>query len=202
MKVYIIRHGQTEANKARLFAGSMDSPLTNLGIEQAKEAGKKLENIEFNAIYASDLSRAIDTANFIRQANKTGAAELEVCIEPRLREKDFGNWEGLPFEEIEKKYADEWAKFISDPDMGIASGETSEAFSGRVEKSYNEIVGRHENASDKNICIVAHGGVLMALFSYFFYGDSSGYFKFSFSNAKINMVEYVGGQLIIKAINA
>ena len=66
MEIYFVRHGQTIWNTQKRFQGLSDSPLTELGIEQAKLLGKKLKNVKFDKFYSSALKRANDTANYIK----------------------------------------------------------------------------------------------------------------------------------------
>lgn len=198
MKVYFIRHGQTVANERREMSGSKDVPLTALGLSQAKEASEKLKDISFQAIYASDLQRAHNTAREI-----AAGRNQEIELVPGLRERDFGVWEGMTFDQIKVEFPEEWQRFIdTGVEHSIPESENHAEFFSRVVGAYESVVGKHSLDSDDIICIVAHAGVLMCLFSYLTYGDNSGYFKYDFGNSKINMIEYVMGYPIIKALNA
>ena len=96
---YIIRHGQSEANAKGILQGSqIDTPLTELGRSQAQVTLSKLETDNFDAIYASPLLRAAQTATIIGGSDKT------ITFDPRLKEYDYGTWDG----EIE---ADIWQKY-------------------------------------------------------------------------------------------
>lgn len=106
-RIILIRHGQSEANKARIFAGHTDAPLSEKGHEQARAAAKYLrEHEQIDAVYASDLSRAMNTA---RPTAK--AFSLPIHPEKELREIFAGEWEGLPFTTLNEDYAadrDRW----------------------------------------------------------------------------------------------
>ena len=96
---YIIRHGQSEANAKGILQGSqIDTPLTELGRSQAQVTLSKLGTDNFDAIYASPLLRAAQTATIIGGSDKT------ITFDPRLKEYDYGTWDG----EIE---ADIWQKY-------------------------------------------------------------------------------------------
>lgn len=88
MSLYVTRHGQTNYNVNNLVCGISPAALTTDGIEQAKELGRQLKSIKYDFLYVSPLQRAIDTADY---ANVEG---LEVIIEPRISEINFGIYEG------------------------------------------------------------------------------------------------------------
>ena len=90
--VYMIRHGQTYFNKYRRMQGWCDSPLTEVGKQDARNAGKMLAGIHFDAAYASDMTRAMDTAKLILPAS--GNDELDVTPMPAFREAFYGYFEG------------------------------------------------------------------------------------------------------------
>jgi broad specificity phosphatase PhoE len=96
---YIVRHGQTEWNVKKLTQGHKDSPLTEQGISQAKELGKKLLKVKFDRAFSSDLLRAKRTAEIIALEHK-----LEVQTTELLREKSWGKLEGTDFETFTRTY--------------------------------------------------------------------------------------------------
>lgn len=87
--MYIVRHGETEANVKKLLMGQQDSPLTDNGIAQAKSLGEKFKDINFDAVFSSDLLRAKRTAEFITLEKKLAIQTSEL-----LREKNYGAFEG------------------------------------------------------------------------------------------------------------
>ncbi len=93
----LVRHGQSEANRARVFAGHLDSPLTDLGRAQARAARARLATIRFARVVSSDLSRAHDTARLLLDE----AAAVETF--PELRERFCGAYEGRPYAEAEAR---------------------------------------------------------------------------------------------------
>lgn len=95
MKLTLIRHGATTWNALRRFQGQTDVPLSEEGRAQAAAIAAALRSESFDRIYSSDLSRALETACIIAAARKT-----EVVADRRLREFDFGRWEGLTWEQI------------------------------------------------------------------------------------------------------
>lgn len=198
MNIYLVRHGESVANVQKYISGKTDVALTEKGLQQAKEVAKKLGDVEFSAIYSSNLQRAMNTAGEILKGK-----DLELITFRDLQERDFGDWEGLTYEQIEQKFPEAWDNFLKKGyNADVPGGEGISVFFNRVKNAFLNVIGRHEVKSDENICIVVHGCVLMALFSYFSHGDLRGYNKYSFDNARINMVQYTNDYSIIRKLNA
>lgn len=143
---YMIRHGETEANAARLMAGSLDSPLTENGKNQAKSVQPILKSLTVKPqiIVHSQLSRARDTAGILNEALKVPMTE-----DPEFAEMCAGEWEGVPYEQCRFMMKD-WAS--------APGGETFEDFFARIKRAKNRILG-HQSAPP---LIVSHGGVFRA----------------------------------------
>lgn len=162
MKLYLVRHGETEYNVQARFLGRTDGDLSEIGLGQAREAAQQLAGVNVRAVFSSDLRRARVTAELI--AAQHG---VDVVPVPEFREIDFGAWEGLTYAEIEaldKEYVAQWVK---DPfTVDIPGGETWQAFKRRVLGTLNRIVAVHTDivehgeatAPHNEIIIVAHGG--------------------------------------------
>ena len=104
----IIRHGFSEFNKARKFTGQMDIPLDEAGFEQAREtAAYVLKNYKIDAVYSSDLCRAVDTAKPIAKA-----LSLPIKTSEKLREMNLGEWQGMGFDEVKEKYPEKFQSFL------------------------------------------------------------------------------------------
>ena len=102
MELVLVRHGETEWNAARRFQGQSQVPLSERGRTQAAALERALRTESFSHAYASDLERALETARTI-----VGALRLDIASDARLREFDFGLWEGLTWPEIVAR----WPKF-------------------------------------------------------------------------------------------
>jgi probable phosphoglycerate mutase len=162
--LYLVRHGQTEYNVQGRMQGSLDSPLTASGIEQARNIGYALRNLIEHpdgwTIESSPLPRARVTAEIIREELNMNSA---IVLDERLREVSLGSWEGLSREEIDKKWPDArikasvrraWAYHCPD-------GEPLEAVRERL-------VNWLENVGDRNRVVVTHGiagSVLRGIFT-------------------------------------
>lgn len=107
MEIYFVRHGQTIWNVEKRFQGLSDSPLTELGITQAKLLGEKLKDIKFDKFYSTSLKRANDTANYIK-----GNRKQEVEIFDDFVEISMGDMEGIQQEEFKKLYPEQVKNFL------------------------------------------------------------------------------------------
>lgn len=158
---YLVRHGETEWNKAHKLQGRKDSPLTDKGIEHAQLLGTRLSNIEFHAIYSSPIKRAFQTAEYIRSGRN-----IPILTDENLKEINFGEWEGRKREELEQKYKNQFSNFWDNPhkyDHKLNKGESLTAFKQRIEAALKRIL--VENSSG-NILVVSHGVVIKGVLSY------------------------------------
>lgn len=132
--IYLIRHGQTEWNVALRMQGQGDSPLTELGILQAKAVGRKLKESVYQnqfKIFSSPLGRAVKTSEII--CSEMGINRESITTEMNLSEVSFGEWNGLNTEEIEKKFPGELSKRLANKwNYQIKDGETYAQASVRV----------------------------------------------------------------------
>ena len=156
-ELILIRHGQTVWNSERRMQGQRNSALSELGRAQARAVARRLQNEAFDLLYSSDLDRALETAQAIAQV--TGH---EIRIEPRLRERCFGIFEGLTRDEMKERHPSEYARFRErDPDYCMPGGESARAFHDRCMGVFHDMVARHVG---RRIVVVAHGLLLVALY--------------------------------------
>ena len=140
----LARHGETDWNRELRIQGSSDIELNELGRAQAHALAQELEHVELDAIYASDLSRARATADAVAASHG-----LEVRLDPRLRERSFGSWEGLTREDIAEL-----------PDGSRHDGESDDEVRSRVLAAIDEIARAHP---EQQVLVVSHGGALNTL---------------------------------------
>jgi probable phosphoglycerate mutase len=153
----VVRHGETQWNVAGRIQGHGDSKLTDAGRAQAEAIASRLAVERFDAIVASDLGRAFDTAQAIARG-----CGLSVATDARLRERSFGVGEGLTYEEIDRQYPDIFSRVRStDPDAPIPGGESRRQFHERVRAAFEALAREHEG---RRVTVVTHGGVLSSLF--------------------------------------
>jgi len=152
LHLLLVRHGETEWNVRRRYQGQSDVPLSELGKHQAAHIAKRLAGQTIDAMYASDLKRAWETARII--ANK---CNLEVFSEPRLRELKFGILEGLTFEEAEEQYPEMIAAWLEDFNNTPEGAETIDLFNARILSLLDDLKGKHD---EQVVLLVGHGGSL------------------------------------------
>ena len=156
-RVVAIRHGETAWNAAGRIQGQFDEPLNDTGRWQARQLAAALDGEGIDHFYASDLSRALETARIV-------AARLgrEVVTDTGLRERAFGSFEGLSFPDIEQRWPEQnqrWRR--RDPAFGPPGGEVLSAFYDRSIEAATRLAAAH---AGRTIALVAHGGVLDCLY--------------------------------------
>ena len=145
MKLYVIRHGESENNRKSCFTGWMDVSLTEKGIEDAKKAGKLLADVPFDRIYSSDLRRAMDTA-------RNAIPGCEPIPEPLLREISVGSLEGTPFADYVEAGSRPLVEY---------GGESGETFRGRIRSFLSQVA----NLDCRNVAAFSHGAWLCGALS-------------------------------------
>lgn len=145
--IYLVRHGETDWNRARKIQGSTDIPLNDLGREQAATTGRLLARRQWDGIYASPLSRARETAQII--ARETGLGEPELI--PAIVERNYGTAEGMTGEDIDRLFPNS---------ADVPGRETREAVAERVITALHTLAAAHPGES---VIVVAHGGVIRSV---------------------------------------
>ena len=156
-EILLIRHGETTWNQEGRMQGQHDSPLTPLGLHQARQLARRLKGVAFTTLYSSDLGRAHQTARCV--ADATGH---EIVADRELRERCFGIFEGLTNNEIEKRHPDLYALFEKRlPHFAMPEGESAARFRDRCVGALQRIAANHDG---ETIVVVTHGLVLDALY--------------------------------------
>jgi phosphoserine phosphatase len=157
VKLFLIRHGQTEWNFQGRYQGYQETNLTEVGLKQALLAKKYLSKVKFSNIYSSPQKRALDTADILAKKSN-----CKVIIRENLRELNFGKWEGLKFEELNEKYHDDYQSWLKNPfNCPPTGGENFKSLIERANKEINNIV--NENPDGSDVAIVTHGGIIVGL---------------------------------------
>ncbi len=157
MKLYFIRHGQTDWNVKGKIQGSCDIELNSAGIEQAEELSRKIldEKLLFLKIYSSPQKRAIQTAEILSNATK-----VDYTIVEGLEEINLGDWEGLSWAEVKERYPTEYKEwYLNRRDTKPPRGETYQELLQRVLASLHRIT--LENLDP--VLIVTHNAVIKSL---------------------------------------
>jgi phosphoserine phosphatase len=149
--VYLVRHGSVVGAETRRFIGHLDVPLSPLGEEQMAALASRLRAIRFDAVYASDLQRARQSAEILAAPHR-----LSPVAVPELREFAMGRWEGLTAEQIRGLDEAAFTTWMADvAGYQFPEGESLAQLAGRAWPAFERIVAAHANGS---IAIVAHGG--------------------------------------------
>lgn len=156
-RLLLVRHGETELNSSERYWGHSDVKLSPLGLRQAERLRDRLAIERIDAVYSSDLQRALATAKIIASRH-----QLDVITCAELREINFGKLEGLNFEEISQLFPDFAAKWRVQRSTNIEfpGGESLDQLNKRV----RNFVGRlKKRKADETVLVVAHAGVLRSL---------------------------------------
>ena len=175
MSLYITRHGETDYNVKNLVCGISDARLTEKGIEQAKKLAVSLQSVNYRYLYVSPLQRAVDTANL------ANVRQLEMIVEPRIIEINFGKYEG-----IHRK------------DEGFLNNKHNLAFRYPGGESFIELCKRvyefldeiKNQAVDNDVLLVCHGAVCRAVHSYFNDMTNDNIFNYQTDNCELLKYDY------------
>jgi alpha-ribazole phosphatase len=192
-KLLLVRHGETEWNQTGRYQGHSDISLSDTGHRQADALKKRLSNESIEAVYSSDLKRAVQTAQIIMSAHNT---ELTTCEE--LRELNFGKFEGLTFEEIKKDRIQHNWWTANHLDEKIPNGESIRDLTNRV----SQLVGRLDRqANEEIILIIGHGGSLRALICLLLGFSSEYWWRIRLDSASLTIVETYPEGAVLSLLN-
>ena len=153
MRIFLIRHGETEWNRQNRLQGDSDIHLSPEGFHQAKSLADHVPFQHVDAIYSSDLTRAVTTAEILAERFNLTVNEM-----PELRETNFGDWEGRFISELAAEFPKEFGRFFTDPERcHPPHGETFLESQARAMIGIREIISKHDN---QNIVVVTHGAVI------------------------------------------
>ncbi len=194
-KVVLIRHGQTEWNIAGKYQGQSDVVLSDKGIEQARCLAQNFPLEQLDAVYASDLSRALVTAEQV--ARHFGCV---VQPEPSLREMNFGEWEGLTYKQIAAQWPEAMGTFFQRPDMlEIPGGEGFAVLQERAVKCIEEIVASNVG---KTVAVVAHGAILRTILTHVLHMPLRYVWTIRQDNTAVNILRYDEGNCMVELVNS
>ncbi|MDP3297625.1 MAG: histidine phosphatase family protein [Thermodesulfovibrionia bacterium] len=242
-RLYLIRHGETEGGQLNRYKGHIDVPLSENGIKQMEQLSEyirqntehRTQNIDnppipplnkggqrgVTSVYCSDLSRALKSAEIIAKPHK-----LRPIVMPELRERNFGIWEGMTFNEIKEKYPQEFDAWVSNPlKFSPVQGESTIEVRDRVLTALDKILNsfriqgvkesseKIKNAlepsnpqtlepfSVENVAIVSHGGVNRVILCHFLEIPFENIFGIEQDFGALNIVEFHDNYPVVKLIN-
>jgi probable phosphoglycerate mutase len=183
-RVFLIRHGATQLTAENRFSGAVGVELSDEGRWQAARLGERLQNESVTAIYASPLSRTMDTARIV-----AGPSGLTIQQRDGLREISHGRWEGLTRAEVEERYVGEYEAWEEDPfTFAPDGGESGVAVLARALPVMREIVSNHPG---QQVIVVSHKATIRLLLSSLLGIDARGYRdRLDQAPASLNIVDF------------
>ncbi|MCK8826486.1 alpha-ribazole phosphatase [Natroniella acetigena] len=186
-EVILVRHGETEWNRDFKFQGSQDVELSAEGKEQGEKLAVRLASEKIDKIYSSNLTRAYQTANLVAEKH-----ELQVIQVDGLQEINFGEWEGMTYQEINEEFdftVDQWMK---DPvTKKPPAGESLKQLEERTIKALKTII---KEETGNKIVVVSHGGVIKTLLCNLLEMPLNKSWKLKQSNTAVNILKFYEGQ--------
>ena len=192
-QIYLIRHGESQANEQGIFLGQTDMDLTDKGRQQAKKTAEYLRNVKVDVIYSSDLSRAYHTAEAT-----AAIVGLPIIKEKALREISCGEWDRQPFSLLKEKYPQSYQLWLQDighsrPDSGESVKELQERIVEALKKIVEENIG-------KSVFVFTHATPIrvFAAFCENKKADEIKYIPWA-TNASVTSAEYENGKFRLTA---
>ena len=160
VRILLVRHGETVWNQENRWQGQADVPLSDNGRDQSWRLARRLwdEKQTVQAIYTSDLMRAVDTAAIVGET-----FGLPPTIEPGWREMNIGTWSGLRTAEVIAQNPEEWERLRAGEDLPRGGGETFAHFQARLVQAAQDLVHKH---AGERVMVVSHGGAVRAFLLY------------------------------------
>jgi len=196
MKLLLVRHGETDWNLERRYQSYSDIQLNQAGIQQAQALARRLSKEKIDIIYSSDVSRAVETANYISREQEPVPA---IRCDSRWRELAFGKWEGLNHTEIQAQWQTEVNAWYEDPvNISPPEGETMLQMSDRVRSALNEVQKKNE---DETILIVSHGGTIQILLCILLGMALNRYWQFHVHQSSLTTIQFYKDASILNLFN-
>jgi 2,3-bisphosphoglycerate-dependent phosphoglycerate mutase len=189
-ELVLIRHGETDMNRELRFQGQVNVSLNAMGHEQARRLAARLAGEKADAVYASDLLRALQTATPIAQ----GMA-LAPLTDSGLREQAFGLVDGMRVDDIQREHPHAWQEWLRfDADFAMPQGESTREFHARVMEAVQRVVLAHPA---QTVLVVTHGGVLDMIYRTARSLALSGPRQTEIPNAGVNRIRVAAGAIEI-----
>jgi broad specificity phosphatase PhoE len=193
-RVYLVRHGQTAWNRELRFRGRADIPLNENGHKQASAIADTLKDKGINAIYTSPLRRSIETAQPVAES-----LQLEIVPAQELIDINYGEWEGLTYDEVRQRYATVYRQWEVRPDLvTFPRGERLDDVRERAFSAFTEIV---EKNRGKSILIIPHRVINKVLLCAVLGLSNSYFWRIRQDTGCINVMEYWNDQLVLVRMN-
>jgi 2,3-bisphosphoglycerate-dependent phosphoglycerate mutase len=191
-ELILIRHGETEWNRAGRVQGHLDSALTAEGIAQAEACAERLRAETLDAVFASDLGRVRHTTQLL-----LAGREIPLETSAALRERAFGVGEGMTHAEIDQRFPQAFSRTrATDPDFAFDGGESKRQFHERITTVLQQIA---DGRAGQRLLIVTHGGVLGVVYRWINQLPIAGPLTIEIPNVAYNCATLVGGNWTLTA---
>ncbi|QMN54868.1 adenosylcobalamin/alpha-ribazole phosphatase [Citrobacter freundii] len=195
MRLWLVRHGETEANVAGLYSGHAPTPLTEQGIAQAQTLGTLLRNVPVDNVLCSELERACHTTQLI-----LGDREVPVRNMPELNEMFFGDWEMRHHRDLAREDAENYAVWCNDwQNATPTNGEGFQAFSQRVERFIAQLA---DYKTCQNLLVVSHQGVLSVLIARLLSMPAAAMWHFRVEQGCWSAIDFCDDFAVLKVLNS
>jgi broad specificity phosphatase PhoE len=192
-ELMLARHGETTWNVEKVFRGRADVDLDEVGIAQGKLLGAYLSNWKLEAIHSSPLRRALDTANMVADCQK-----VAVRVADALTDFNYGEWQSLPEQEVERLYPDLLNEWHNSPHkVRMPGGESLEDVRKRAVEVVDNIISRHHG----NVLLVSHRVVIKVLVCYLLGLDNSHFWNIRQDVCGITIFDYADGRFVLTRHN-
>ena len=193
-KIIVVRHGQTKWNLGQVFRGTADVPLNETGKKQAGGLAKALRDYKISTVYSSPLSRATETAEAV--AKKHG---LEIKISSLLLDINYGQWQGVSHQEVEKKWPEIYKLWYQAPHkVKFPEGESLDDVRKKVKKFLEKIVSEHQG---ETIAAASHRVAIKILLCAALGIDNSHFWQLKQNTASFSILEYEKGVFSLACLN-
>lgn len=191
-RLVLVRHGQTAMSKAGQYSGRRDAELTDLGHQQALFAAKHVaSSYDIDAIYTSPLHRCSETADKIAKLTKTQTNQSDELIEC-----DFGELEGLTFDEAHEKFGDEHARWLADHTIAAPGGESCAEVFDRTQKYLETVVDKHRG---QTVVLVSHVTPIKSAMAWALGGEADVFARMFLDLASVSVIDVLGEEAVVPA---
>lgn len=192
-RIVLVRHGEPEESVRGRCYGRLDVGLSAKGREQVRRIRHLLSDVPLAAVYSSPRRRAIESARLLT------TRRARVAVDERLREIDFGIFEGLTYDDIARRFPEQYEEWMNHP-TGVAfpGGDTFAAMAARVRDAFNDLRRAH---AGQVIVVVSHGGVNRVALATALDLDLSRIFRLDQAYACVNVVDYFPDESVVRLVN-
>jgi alpha-ribazole phosphatase len=192
-RIVLVRHGEPDESVRGRCYGDLDVGLSARGREQMHRARRVLRGVPCAAIYSSPKRRALESASVL------AGRRAPVTVDNRLREIDFGDFEGLTYADIGERFSEKYREWMNRPtEVTFPGGENFTAMAARVRDALDHIRGAHRG---ETVAIVSHGGVNRIALATALELDVRRIFRLDQAYACINVIDYIGDEPLVRLMN-